>query len=179
MLSRIRAGAVGGSNLLAPRRCGAGMDQQGLAHQGSYLTDNDLMYISFQQAIGKQFMSIGPDLSHPRSIRELRGTEKWVRRIIQTSRTWFIAGADTNAPRCPFSRMVNPRDYCTYVQQACDGFHGVSPQDDPCRQKAQGIRTGLPFGGWGFVAYERLNDELILLPAPNTASPLPLCAAKV
>lgn len=167
VLSRIRAGILewGSVEMMREAGVGARMDAEGFPHDGTYITDADLMvHIDFLALTGKRVMVYGQtevtqDLYQA---QDAMGTT-----IIHGVEDVRIL--DLDGPQAAVEYTVGgerKRLTCAYVA-GCDGFHGVSRKTIP-EEKRQAFERVYPFGWLGILSRTPpVNDELIYANSPH------------
>jgi len=126
VLARIRAGVLESGTVEMLKQAGVAkrMEQQGLPHDGCYLTDDDLMVrINFKELTGKSVMIYGQTevTTDLYAAQDAMGT-----RIIHGVEDVSIHDLEQQTSYVEYS--LNNERYkldCLYVA-GCDGFHGVS-----------------------------------------------------
>ena len=145
VLSRIRAGILewGTVELLREAGVGARMDAEGYPHDGTYLTDAELMvHIDFKALTGKQVMVYGQtevtqDLY---TAQDAMGTT-----VIHGVEDVTIHDLDASEAAVEYTlNGERHRISCAYVA-GCDGFHGVSRKTIP-EEKRREFERVYPFG---------------------------------
>ncbi|MEN5299399.1 4-hydroxybenzoate 3-monooxygenase [Brucella sp. TWI559] len=167
VLSRIRAGILewGSVELLREAGVGTRMDAEGFPHDGTYITDPDLMvHIDFKALTGKRVMVYGQtevtqDLYQA---QDAMGTT--VIHGVEDVRILDLDGAQAKV-----EYTVNGERKaltCAYVA-GCDGFHGVSRNTIP-EEKRREFERVYPFGWLGILSQTPpVNDELIYANSPH------------
>ncbi|HEY0214666.1 MAG TPA: 4-hydroxybenzoate 3-monooxygenase [Paenirhodobacter sp.] len=167
VLARIRAGILewGSVEMLREAGVGARMDAQGYAHDGTYITDADLMvHIDFKALTGKQVMVYGQtEVTHDLyDAQDAMGTT-----IVHGVEDVQIL--DLDGPQATVEYTLNgsrKRLSCAYVA-GCDGFHGVSRKTIPLAKRHEFERV-YPFGWLGILSRTPpVNDELIYANSPH------------
>ena len=161
VLARIRAGILewGTVELLREAGVGARLDAEGITHDGTFMTDSDLMvHIDFKDLTGKQVMVYGQtevtqDLFEA---QDRMGTT-----IIHNVEDVAIHDLDTTSPRVDYTVAGERRSLsCDWVA-GCDGFHGVSRKTIPAEKRREFERV-YPFGWLGILARTApIDHELI------------------
>ncbi|MAC80489.1 MAG: 4-hydroxybenzoate 3-monooxygenase [Rhodobacteraceae bacterium] len=161
VLSRIRAGVLEWGSVEMLREAGVGgrLDAQGIAHDGTYITDgDDMVHIDFRRLTGKQVMIYGQtevteDLYQA---QDAMGTT-----IIHGVEDVVIGDLDGPVARVDYTVDGDRRSLtCAYVA-GCDGFHGVSRKTIP-EAKRRDFERVYPFGWLGILSRTPpVNDELI------------------
>lgn len=161
VLSRIRAGVLEAGTVSMLHEAGVGnrLAQNGLPHDGCYLTDDELMVrIDFQALTGKHVTVYGQtevtqDLY---AAQDSMGTT-----IVHDVEDVVIEGADSASPSVSYSRAGQRyRLDCLYIA-GCDGFHGVSRLTIPDAKRRSYERV-YPFGWLGILSETApAHDELI------------------
>lgn len=167
VLSRIRAGILewGTVELLREAGVGARMDAEGYPHDGTYLTDAELMvHIDFKGLTGKQVMVYGQtevtqDLYNA---QDAMGTT-----VIHGVEDVTIHDLDASEAAVEYTlNGERHRITCAYVA-GCDGFHGVSRQTIPEEKRCEFERV-YPFGWLGILSRTPpVHDELIYSNSPH------------
>ncbi|MCA0942211.1 4-hydroxybenzoate 3-monooxygenase [Yangia mangrovi] len=167
VLSRIRAGILewGTVELLREAGVGARMDAEGYPHDGTYLTDAELMvHIDFKALTGKQVMVYGQtevtqdlyDAQDAMGTTVIHGVED-------------VTIHDLDASEAAVEYTLNgerQRISCAYVA-GCDGFHGVSRKTIP-EEKRRAFERVYPFGWLGILSRTPpVHDELIYSNSPH------------
>lgn len=161
VLSRIRAGVLESGTVDMMRA--AGVDQrmlrEGIAHDGCYLTDDDLMvHINFQELTGKQVMIYG----QTEVTADLYGAQDAIgATIIHGVEEVVLSEVTTPTPYVEYTlNGVRHRIDCAYIA-GCDGFHGVSRKTIPVEKRREFERV-YPFGWLGVLSETPpANHELI------------------
>lgn len=166
VLSRIRAGILewGSVEMLREAGVGARMDAEGFPHDGTYITDADLMvHIDFKELTGKRVMVYG----QTEVTQDLYGAQ-------DAMGTTIIHGVedvqilDLDGPEAKVEYTLNGERKslsCAYVA-GCDGFHGVSRKTIP-EEKRREFERVYPFGWLGILSRTPpVNDELIYANSP-------------
>ena len=167
VLSRIRAGILewGSVELLREAGVGARMDAEGFPHDGTYITDADLMvHIDFKALTGKRVMVYG----QTEVTQDLYQAQ-------DAMGTTIIHGVDDvrildlDGPQAQVEYTLNGERKvltCAYVA-GCDGFHGVSRKTIP-EEKRREFERVYPFGWLGILSRTPpVNDELIYANSPH------------
>ncbi len=167
VLSRIRAGILewGTVELLREAGVGARMDAEGYPHDGTYLTDAELMvHIDFKALTGKQVMVYGQtevtqDLY---TAQDAMGTT-----VIHGVEDVTIHDLDASEAAVEYTlNGERHRITCAYVA-GCDGFHGVSRKTIP-EEKRREFERVYPFGWLGILSRTPpVHDELIYSNSPH------------
>ncbi|WP_343504684.1 4-hydroxybenzoate 3-monooxygenase [Alloyangia pacifica] len=167
VLSRIRAGILewGTVELLREAGVGARMDAEGYPHDGTYLTDAELMvHIDFKALTGKQVMVYGQtevtqDLY---TAQDAMGTT-----VIHGVEDVTIHDLDASEAAVEYTlNGERHRITCAYVA-GCDGFHGVSRKTTP-EEKRREFERVYPFGWLGILSRTPpVHDELIYSNSPH------------
>ena len=167
VLSRIRAGILewGTVELLREAGVGARMDAEGYPHDGTYLTDAELMvHIDFKALTGKQVMVYGQtevtqDLY---TAQDAMGTT-----VIHGVEDVTIHDLDASEAAVEYTlNGERHRISCAYVA-GCDGFHGVSRKTIP-EEKRREFERVYPFGWLGILSRTPpVHDELIYSNSPH------------
>ncbi len=167
VLARIRAGVLESGTVTMLHEAGVGdrLDREGHAHEGCWLTDDDLMVrINFAELTGKPVVVYGQtevtrDLY---AAQDAQGTP-----ILHDVSEVQIHDVDTDRPYVTFEQDgQHHRLDCDYVA-GCDGFHGVSRQTIPADRRAAFERV-YPFGWLGILSRTRpAHDELIYANSTN------------
>ena len=167
VLSRIRAGVLeaGTVQMLHEANVAQRMEQEGIPHDGVYLSDDDLMvHINFKELTGKQVMIYGQTevTADLYAAQDAMGTT-----IVHTVEDVVIEGADSASPKVSYS--VGDQRFaidCDYVA-GCDGFHGVSRKTIPEKNR-QTFERVYPFGWLGILSRTKpAHDELIYANSSN------------
>ncbi|MDF3853079.1 4-hydroxybenzoate 3-monooxygenase [Paracoccus sp. P2] len=167
VLSRIRAGILewGSVELLREAGVGARMDAEGIAHDGAWLTDADLMvHVDFKALTGRQVMVYGQtEVTHDLyDAQDAMGTT-----ILHGVEDVRIL--DLDGPQAAVEYTQGGRRHrlsCAYVA-GCDGFHGVSRRTIPEDRRRQFERV-YPFGWLGILSRTPpVADELIYANSPH------------
>jgi len=161
VLSRIRAGILewGTVELLNEAGVGARMAQEGIPHDGCYLTDDELMvHIDFKELTGKQVMVYGQTevTTDLYAAQDAIGTT-----VIHGVEDVSIHDLDQATSYVEFTHEgARKRLECLYVA-GCDGFHGVSRKTIP-EDKRREFERVYPFGWLGILSETPpVHDELI------------------
>lgn len=167
VLSRIRAGILewGSVEMMREAGVGARMDAEGFPHDGTYITDADLMvHIDFLALTGKRVMVYG----QTEVTQDLYQAQDAIG-------TTIIHGVedvrilDLDGPQAAVEYTIGGerrRLTCAYVA-GCDGFHGVSRKTIP-EEKRQAFERVYPFGWLGILSRTPpVNDELIYANSPH------------
>lgn len=167
VLSRIRAGILewGTVELLREAGVAARMEAEGFAHDGTWITDSDLMvHVDFRELTGKQVMVYGQtevtrDLY---AAQDAMGTT-----ILHGVEDVVISGLDGPQATVEYTQGGERRRLtCAYVA-GCDGFHGVSRKTIPAEKRREFERV-YPFGWLGILSHTPpVNDELIYANSPH------------
>lgn len=166
VLSRIRAGILewGSVEMLREAGVGARMDAEGFVHDGTSITDAELMvHIDFKGLTGKQVMVYGQtevtrDLY---AAQDAMGTP-----ILHGVEDVAIHDLEGPTPSVTYKLDgVSRRLSCAYVA-GCDGFHGVSRATIP-EEKRRAFERVYPFGWLGVLSRTPpVDDELIYANSP-------------
>jgi p-hydroxybenzoate 3-monooxygenase len=167
VLSRIRAGILewGSVEMLREAGVGARMDAEGIPHDGTLITDADMVvHIDFKELTGKQVMVYG----QTEVTQDLyRAQDAMGTTIIHGVQDVRILGLD--GPQAAVEYTVDGqrrRLTCAYVA-GCDGFHGVSRRTIP-REKRREFERVYPFGWLGILSHTPpVADELIYANSPH------------
>ncbi len=167
VLSRIRAGILewGSVEMLREAGVGARMDAEGIPHDGTLITDADMVvHIDFKRLTGKRIMVYG----QTEVTRDLYAAQ-------DAMGTTIIRGvedvriADLDGPQASVEYTLDGqrrRLTCAYVA-GCDGFHGVSRKTIP-EAKRQEFERVYPFGWLGILSRTPpVADELIYANSPH------------
>ncbi len=167
VLSRIRAGILEWGSVEMLREAGVGtrMDAEGFPHDGTYITDADLMvHIDFKELTGKRVMVYGQtevtqDLYQA---QDRMGTS-----IIHGVEDMQILDLDGPVAKVEYTLNGERKSLtCAYVA-GCDGFHGVSRKTIP-EEKRREFERVYPFGWLGILSRTPpVNDELIYANSPH------------
>lgn len=167
VLSRIRAGILEWGSVEMLREAGVGtrMDAEGFPHDGTYITDADLMvHIDFKELTGKRVMVYGQtevtqDLYQA---QDRMGTS-----IIHGVEDVQILDLDGPVAKVEYTLNGERKSLtCAYVA-GCDGFHGVSRKTIP-EEKRREFERVYPFGWLGILSRTPpVNDELIYANSPH------------
>ena len=175
VLSRIRAGVLesGAVSMLEDAGVAARLHNEGIQHDGCWLTDEDLMVrINFAELTGKKVTIYGQtEVTHDLyAAQDTMGTT-----ILHEVSDVVINDADSNAPYVTFSHEgQRKRLDCVFVA-GCDGFHGVSRRTIPA-EKRQEFERVYPFGWLGILSRTRpAHEELIYA---NSASGFALASMR-
>ncbi|MBE9637034.1 4-hydroxybenzoate 3-monooxygenase [Salipiger mangrovisoli] len=167
VLSRIRAGILewGTVELLREAGVGARMDAEGYPHDGTYLTDAELMvHIDFKALTGKQVMVYGQtEVTHDLyDAQDAMGTT-----VIHGVEDVTIHDLDASEAAVEYTlNGERHRITCAYVA-GCDGFHGVSRETIP-EEKRREFERVYPFGWLGILSRTPpVHDELIYSNSPH------------
>ncbi|NDV53448.1 MULTISPECIES: 4-hydroxybenzoate 3-monooxygenase [unclassified Salipiger] len=167
VLSRIRAGILewGTVELLREAGVGARMDAEGYPHDGTYLTDAELMvHIDFKALTGKQVMVYGQtEVTHDLyEAQDAMGTT-----VIHGVEDVTIHDLDASEAAVEYTlNGERHRITCAYVA-GCDGFHGVSRKTIP-EEKRREFERVYPFGWLGILSRTPpVHDELIYSNSPH------------
>ncbi|WP_353475645.1 4-hydroxybenzoate 3-monooxygenase (plasmid) [Salipiger sp. H15] len=167
VLSRIRAGILewGTVELLREAGVGARMDAEGYPHDGTYLTDAELMvHIDFKGLTGKQVMVYGQtEVTHDLyDAQDAMGTT-----VIHGVEDVTIHDLDASEAAVEYTlNGERHRITCAYVA-GCDGFHGVSRKTIP-EEKRREFERVYPFGWLGILSRTPpVHDELIYANSPH------------
>ncbi len=161
VLSRIRAGVLEAGTVAVLREAGVGarLDQEGMPHEGCYLTDDNLMVrINFKELTGRDVMVYGQTevTADLYAAQDAFGTP-----ILHSVQDVVIEGADSAAPYVTFTQAgQRQRIDCAYIA-GCDGFHGVSRNTIP-EEKRKSFERVYPFGWLGILSRTKpAHHELI------------------
>ncbi|MFT6875503.1 MAG: p-hydroxybenzoate 3-monooxygenase [Granulosicoccus sp.] len=175
VLSRIRAGVLesGTIELLQDAGVGARMQEQGIPHDGCYLTDDDLMvHINFFELTGKRVMVYGQTevTTDLYNAQDEMGTT-----IVHEVENVTIHDLDQNTSFVEYTKDAQRhRIDCSYVV-GCDGFHGVSRKTIPAEKRTEFERV-YPFGWLGMLSRTPpANHELIYA---NSSRGFALCSMR-
>ena len=166
VLSRIRAGILewGSVEMLREAGVGARMDAEGIPHDGTLITDADMVvHIDFKGLTGRQVMVYGQtevtqDLY---KAQDAMGTT-----IIHGVSDVTIDPDGSQAVVEYTADGQRKRLSCAYVA-GCDGFHGVSRRTIP-EAKRQEFERVYPFGWLGILSRTPpVADELIYANSPH------------
>lgn len=166
VLSRIRAGILewGSVEMLREAGVGARMDAEGIPHDGTLITDADMVvHIDFKGLTGGQVMVYG----QTEVTQDLyRAQDAMGTTIIHGVRDVTI---DPDGPQAVVEYTLDgqrKRLTCAYVA-GCDGFHGVSRRTIP-EAKRQEFERVYPFGWLGILSRTPpVADELIYANSPH------------
>lgn len=167
VLSRIRAGVLeaGTTDMLREAGVADRMAQDGIAHDGCYLTDDDLMVrINFRDLTGTSVTVYG----QTEVTADLYAAQDAIgATILHGVEDVTIQGADSSAPCVEFTQGgTRHRLDCAYVA-GCDGFHGVSRATIP-EDRRRAFERVYPFGWLGVLSRTRpAHDELIYANSAN------------
>jgi p-hydroxybenzoate 3-monooxygenase len=175
VLSRIRAGVLesGTVGLLGQAGVGDRMQNEGIPHDGCYLTDDDLMvHINFYELTGKRVMIYGQTelTTDLYNAQEQMGAS-----IIHEVEDVEIHDLDQKTSFVEYSKDgQRSRINCSYVV-GCDGFHGVSRKTIPAQKRAEYEKV-YPFGWLGILSRTPpANHELIYA---NSSRGFALCSMR-
>lgn len=166
VLSRIRAGILewGSVEVLREAGVGARMDAEGIPHDGTLITDADMVvHIDFKGLTGKRVMVYG----QTEVTQDLYAAQ-------DAMGTTIIHGVsdvtiDADGPHAVVEYTIDGqrrRLTCAYVA-GCDGFHGVSRKTIP-ESKRQEFERVYPFGWLGILSRTPpVADELIYANSPH------------
>ncbi|MGN7869928.1 4-hydroxybenzoate 3-monooxygenase [Paracoccus sp. 22332] len=166
VLSRIRAGILewGSVEVLREAGVGARMDAEGIPHDGTLITDADMVvHIDFKGLTGKRVMVYG----QTEVTQDLYAAQ-------DAMGTTIIHGVsdvtiDAEGPHAVVEYTTDGqrrRLTCAYVA-GCDGFHGVSRKTIP-ESKRQEFERVYPFGWLGILSRTPpVADELIYANSPH------------
>ncbi len=175
VLSRIRAGVLesGTVGLLREAGVASRMEEQGIPHDGCYLTDDDLMVrINFHELTGKRVMVYGQTevTTDLYNAQDALGTP-----IIHEVEDVVISDLDQRRSFVEFTvEGQRKRIDCSYVI-GCDGFHGVSRKTIPEAKRTEFERV-YPFGWLGILSRTPpANHELIY---SNSSNGFALCSMR-
>jgi p-hydroxybenzoate 3-monooxygenase len=167
VLSRIRAGVLEAGTVRMLQEAGVDqrMMQEGIPHEGCFLTDDDLMVrIDFKALTGKEVMVYGQTevTTDLYDAQDRMGTT-----IVHNVEDVVIHDADTEAPFVTYAAQGEThRLECAYVA-GCDGFHGVSRNTIPAEKRRAFERT-YPFGWLGVLSRTPpAHEELIYANSSN------------
>ncbi len=167
VLSRIRAGILewGSVEMLHEAGVGARMDAEGFPHDGTYITDADLMvHIDFKALTGKRVMVYG----QTEVTQDLYGAQDAMgTTLIHGVADVQILDLDGAQARVEYTlNGVRKALSCAYVA-GCDGFHGVSRKTIP-EEKRREFERVYPFGWLGILSRTPpVHDELIYANSPH------------
>ncbi|SDG98164.1 4-hydroxybenzoate 3-monooxygenase [Alloyangia pacifica] len=167
VLSRIRAGILewGTVELLREAGVGTRMDAEGYPHDGTYLTDAELMvHIDFKGLTGKQVMVYG----QTEVTQDLYGAQDAMgTQVIHGVEEVTIHDLDASEAAVEYTlNGERHRISCAYVA-GCDGFHGVSRKTIP-EEKRREFERVYPFGWLGILSRTPpVHDELIYSNSPH------------
>jgi p-hydroxybenzoate 3-monooxygenase len=167
VLSRIRAGILewGSVNVLREAGVGDRMGREGFIHDGTWLSDADLMvHIDFKALTGRPVMIYGQtevtqDLY---TAQDAMGT-----RILHGVEDVTIHDLDGPQARVDYLHAGKRHSLsCAYVA-GCDGFHGISRKTIPEEHRREFERI-YPFGWLGILSRTPpVRDELIYANSPH------------
>ncbi|HEY0276585.1 MAG TPA: 4-hydroxybenzoate 3-monooxygenase, partial [Paenirhodobacter sp.] len=167
VLARIRAGILewGSVEMLREAGVGARMDANGFPHDGTYITDADLMvHIDFKGLTGKRVMIYGQtEVTHDLyQAQDAMGTT-----IVHGVEDVRIDDLDGTQAVVEYTlNGTRKRLSCAYVA-GCDGFHGISRTTIP-EAKRRAFERVYPFGWLGILSRTPpVNDELIYANSPH------------
>jgi p-hydroxybenzoate 3-monooxygenase len=167
VLSRIRAGVLeaGTTDMLREAGVADRMAQDGIAHDGCYLTDDDLMVrINFRDLTGTSVTVYG----QTEVTADLYAAQDAIgATVLHEVEDVTIQGVDSSAPCVEFTQGgTRHRLDCAYVA-GCDGFHGVSRNTIP-EDRRRAFERVYPFGWLGVLSRTRpAHDELIYANSAN------------
>jgi p-hydroxybenzoate 3-monooxygenase len=167
VLSRIRAGILewGSVEMLREAGVGARMDAEGFPHDGTYITDADLMvHIDFKALTGKRVMVYG----QTEVTQDLYGAQDAMgTTLIHGVADVQILDLDGAQARVEYTLNGERKALsCAYVA-GCDGFHGVSRKTIP-EEKRREFERVYPFGWLGILSRTPpVHDELIYANSPH------------
>ncbi|RWR07435.1 4-hydroxybenzoate 3-monooxygenase [Paenirhodobacter populi] len=167
VLSRIRAGILewGTVEMLREAGVGARMDAEGFPHDGTWITDADLMvHIDFKALTGKKVMVYGQTEVTQDLYRAQDAMGTTILHGVEDVRILDLDGAQA---RVEFTQNGESRSLtCAWVA-GCDGFHGVSRKTIPAEKRREFERV-YPFGWLGILSRTPpVNDELIYANSPH------------
>ncbi|MFC3060758.1 4-hydroxybenzoate 3-monooxygenase [Paenirhodobacter populi] len=167
VLSRIRAGILewGTVEMLREAGVGARMDAEGFPHDGTWITDADLMvHIDFKALTGKKVMVYGQTEVTQDLYRAQDAMGTTILHGVEDVRILDLDGAQA---RVEFTQNGESRSLtCAWVA-GCDGFHGVSRKTIPAEKRREFERV-YPFGWLGILSRTPpVNDELIYASSPH------------
>jgi p-hydroxybenzoate 3-monooxygenase len=175
VLSRIRAGVLesGTVDLLKEAGVGDRMQNEGIPHDGCYLTDDDLMvHINFYELTGKRVMIYGQTevTADLYKVQDQMGAS-----IIHEVEDVEIHDLEQNTSFVEYSKdSQRYRINCSYVV-GCDGFHGVSRKTIPAEKRTE-FEKVYPFGWLGILSRTPpANHELIYA---NSSKGFALCSMR-
>ena len=166
VLSRIRAGILewGSVEMLREAGVGARMDAEGIPHDGTLITDADMVvHIDFKALTGRQVMVYG----QTEVTQDLYAAQ-------DAMGTTILHGVsdvtiDPDGPQAVVEYTLDGqrrRLTCAYVA-GCDGFHGVSRKTIPVAKRQEFERV-YPFGWLGILSRTPpVADELIYANSPH------------
>lgn len=167
VLSRIRAGILewGTVELLREAGVGARMDAEGFPHDGTWITNADLVvHIDFMELTGRRVMVYG----QTEVTRDLYAAQDAMGTTILHGVS-DVTIHDLDGPNASVEYTMNgerARLTCAYVV-GCDGFHGVSRKTIP-QEKRREFERVYPFGWLGILArVPPVRDELIYASSPR------------
>ncbi|MEY8841497.1 4-hydroxybenzoate 3-monooxygenase, partial [Cribrihabitans sp. XS_ASV171] len=167
VLGRIRAGVLewGTVELLQAAGVADRLHREGMAHEGCFVTDDELMVrIDFKALTGKTVMVYGQTevTADLYAAQDAVGTT-----ILHEVEDVAIHDAEGSAPHVTFTHDGEARRIdCAYVA-GCDGFHGVSRKTIP-EDKRQEFERVYPFGWLGILSRTApANHELIYANSQN------------
>ena len=167
VLSRVRAGILehGTVDLLTEAGLGARMAEQGFPHDGTLLSDEDLMIrVDFKALTGKRVMIYG----QTEVTRDLYKAQDQVgAQIIHGVEDVVIEDLDQPVSMVSFTKDgARQHIRCAYVA-GCDGFHGVSRKTIP-EEKRREFERVYPFGWLGILSETPpVDEELIYSNSPH------------
>ncbi|RWR27904.1 4-hydroxybenzoate 3-monooxygenase [Sinirhodobacter populi] len=167
VLSRIRAGILEWGTVEMLREAGVGtrMDAEGFPHDGTWITDADLMvHIDFKALTGKKVMVYGQTEVTQDLYRAQDAMGTTILHGVEDVRILDLDGAQA---RVEFTQNGESRSLtCAWVA-GCDGFHGVSRKTIPAEKRREFERV-YPFGWLGILSRTPpVNDELIYANSPH------------
>jgi p-hydroxybenzoate 3-monooxygenase len=175
VLARIRAGVLESGTVALLQEAGVGgrMQEVGMAHDGCYLTDDDLMvHINFFELTGKRVMVYGQTevTTDLYNAQDEMGTT-----IVHEVEDVEIHDLDQSTSFVEYTKEgQRQRIDCSYVV-GCDGFHGVSRKTIPAEKRTEFERV-YPFGWLGMLSRTPpANHELIY---SNSSRGFALCSMR-
>ncbi|MCZ0961877.1 4-hydroxybenzoate 3-monooxygenase [Paracoccus benzoatiresistens] len=167
VLSRIRAGILewGSVEMLREAGVGARMDAEGIPHDGTLITDADMVvHIDFRALTGKQVMVYGQTEVTQDLYRAQDAMGTTIIHGVQDVRI-----LDLDGPQASVEYTLDGQQHrlgCAYVA-GCDGFHGVSRKTIPEAKRCEFERV-YPFGWLGILSRTPpVADELIYANSPH------------
>ncbi|MDE3027976.1 MAG: 4-hydroxybenzoate 3-monooxygenase [Paracoccaceae bacterium] len=160
VLSRIRAGVLEWGTVEMLREAGVGtrMDQEGLVHDGCWLSRGEAMVrVDFKEACGRQVMVYGQtEVTH-----DLYDAQDAIGAVVLHGVEDVALHDLTGAPYVTFTHEGQVvRLDCDYVA-GCDGFHGVSRGTIPAEVRRE-FEKVYPFGWLGVLSQTPpVDHELI------------------